>query len=347
MGTTATSATFNGTVGTQSYAFRARAIDRAQNLSEWSNAPFTTTFYAWQLTGRIKDGRDVPLAFAIAQTQPSAIVALPSGGNGQYMTYGATVTETYETNWSATGFGVLPTTTLELDADRNMHFAAILPPLDNIVSNPDFESGLSDGWQVSDTNPPTHTSLLKYSGHYAIALGDPLFNLATVLNLTDSDSVDSQSPRIMEDGLGTIHVLWLEGDALYHRQRLLNGSWSMAENLTSEGVPNSATVAVDDVGRLHAMWANWPGTYYKQRDTDGTWSALEQIDAHPWAGMSPRLAVDHAGIVHAVWEQGANPYIEVFYTWRSLAGVWATPQSLSAGCGQHSNGSQSPDRRRK
>ena len=72
-GVTTTSASFVG-ITEHTYAFRTRALDRAQNQEDWpvGNGDAQTTFYAWAITGQAHDNAGAPVVNVNVVTVPQA-----------------------------------------------------------------------------------------------------------------------------------------------------------------------------------------------------------------------------------------------------------------------------------
>ena len=148
MGTSVPTATFSiGIVG-HTYDFRSRAIDRAQNIGAWSptSAGTSTTFYQREISGMVYDTRHRPVSDAIITTSPSALNIAQSETGGNYAVYFADV-DTHTFTVTQGGYGATPAMTLNLTADVFPYH--VLPPIDNLIRDGDFESAaLADNWQV-------------------------------------------------------------------------------------------------------------------------------------------------------------------------------------------------------
>ena len=91
MGTTNTSAPFSGQPG-QTYYFRVRARDTAQNVQPWpaGDGNAQTTLYSWAITGKASDNRGTPVAGMAVATTPGALSGSASDDSGAYAAYVAT-----------------------------------------------------------------------------------------------------------------------------------------------------------------------------------------------------------------------------------------------------------------
>lgn len=169
--TTATSASFDGAPG-QSYFFRARAIDRAQNLESWppGDGDAMTTLYTWAVTGRATDNRGAPVVDMAVTTAPAAFHIAASDGEGRYAAHVATVTGSYTATGSKGGYGALPATAFPANPDASLDL--VLPPADNLVQNWGFETGsFGAAWQTSGTTAPVVvTDGRRHTGVYGALL---------------------------------------------------------------------------------------------------------------------------------------------------------------------------------
>ncbi len=110
-GTIATSASFSGVTG-HSYYFRSRARDLAQNLEGWptGDGDTSTLFYAWAISGTVRDNTGSPLVDASIATVPTAYAVFATDPGGLYAAYVVTTSSTYTASWSKSGYGSLPET---------------------------------------------------------------------------------------------------------------------------------------------------------------------------------------------------------------------------------------------
>lgn len=152
--------------------FRLRARDYSGNYEEWSpaaNGDAQTTFYHWGIQGAIEDNTGVPISAATAQFMPTTFIVEPSDEDGRYLSLTTAEASTYTVFWEKNAYGDLPPTVFIYGPD--MEFKVIMPPVDNLIINGDFESAqLDPNWLVSDNPVPTVVSN-AYTGQYAVQLG--------------------------------------------------------------------------------------------------------------------------------------------------------------------------------
>ncbi len=165
-----THAGFSGTPGS-TYYFRSRARDRAQNLEAWPpEGDAATTFYAWRVSGAVRDNTGAPVVGAVATVSPEAFDGFPSDSNGDYASYVAASADTYAVEWAKPGYGDLPLT--EFGSLQDASVDVVMPPADNLVDNWGFErEGVGvPGWHTGGALTPTLTSY-GHTGNYALSLG--------------------------------------------------------------------------------------------------------------------------------------------------------------------------------
>ncbi len=135
MGVVTTTASFAGTIG-HTYAFRSRALDRAQNQEDWpsGNGDAHTTFYFWAISGMAHTNTGSPLVGINVTTEPSAQGVIATDLNGLYSAYVITPSNTYTVSWAKPGYGSLPATTFEEPISTSMISQGTLPALGDIVT---------------------------------------------------------------------------------------------------------------------------------------------------------------------------------------------------------------------
>ena len=317
--TTQTAAAFTGTVG-QAYVFRVRARDAAENVEAVHAAAgdASTTLAAWAASGAVRTNRARPAANTTVTVQPSGQqgVSRPDGVYNVFST--AAQSDAYTITWANACFGALPAASFANNHD--MRVDAVLPPLDDVVADGDFESGaLAPGWQAGGAAPPVLAAEAVHTGAAGVRLGSRSFSSAQVVAATRNGSAPVLTLRI--DSRGALHALWLGETYLLYAQRPAGGAWSAAYNVASNanGI-DSVDMAVDDNDNVHLIWQTVDTLFYARRSAAGTWSAPETIVDSP---RLPQLAVDQRGIVHLFW-QNYNDY----YAQRGLDGVWSTPEVM-------------------
>lgn len=149
-------------------------------------------------------------------------------------------------------------------------------------------------------------------------------------------------PSLAADAEGRVHVAWYGFDGRFYQafyRRYVDGAWEPAVQLSSGNLDaNNPSVLVDAAGRVHVVWYKDDGHRYRiwhaVREPDGNFTlpqglpsaTQEEVDA-----FNAALAMDSAGVVHAVWdEKHADGYWVLHSTW-SRAGGWAAPDVLARG----------------
>ena len=156
--TTETSGSFGASeVGT--YYFRARARDKADNLSDWT-APVQTQVYRYDFSGNVLGNRGHWIPGAKVSAAEQALGNAYSGYGGSFtLHFNGTVTASLTV--TKTGFGSLPPAKgIGVTGDQS-GWLFVLPPTDDVMTNGGFESGLS-GWNASG---PAGFAALADGGH--------------------------------------------------------------------------------------------------------------------------------------------------------------------------------------
>jgi len=351
---TTASATFYGEVG-HTYAFRTRAVDRAQNAELWpeGDGDTQTTLYTWGITGKVTDNAGAPVSGAVITTTPSAIKQFYSAPTGDYGAYVAQNTDWYTFTIGKPGYGSVPATAFPLEPDAELDM--VLPPVDNVVQDWGFESGDLDGtyWQsgrftepVKMADPggdfwgPKIISDVQHTGVYAARMGMPQSTYAArvyTFQYWYERLTDSCIARATD---GTLHLTWATtyygGNALFYASLDTEGVWSIPEVITTYlhySGQHLCDVGPDDV--FHLVWLSSVGNmYYISRDLGGIWSLPQEVSSWEVAPEVQILGVtvDNSARVHIVRRVGrANVGYVLEYLSRNSDGTWSTPYQVSDG----------------
>jgi uncharacterized repeat protein (TIGR01451 family) len=343
VGTTDTSAAFSGTSG-QTYYFRSRAADNAQNVESWppGDGDAHTTLYTWEVSGVVRDNTGAPVVGAVVTTTPGAMAVIPSDGEGAYAAYVVTSSDSYAVAWRKDRYGDLPATNFNSDQDAFVN--VVLPPVDNIVHDGGFESGgLESNWVASDIVTPVVTDVVQHTGLYAAVLGQPI-QLAPPVTLFGGEGY-VWGLSLAADGNGVLHAMWLnviqagysETRTAYYASRQNDGTWSAPQNVsnyTHQTTPSR--IAVDRNGTVHTVWGGEgsPDIYYASRGSDGLWSERQRVFSSSdsnWV-RTVQFVVGDTGTIDMVWNYyDSYPTSHIYYTHRMNNGAWLTPQKIFSG----------------
>jgi uncharacterized repeat protein (TIGR01451 family) len=313
----------NPTAG-QTYHFRIRGVDRAQNKEAWApgNGNTSTTVYSAAVTGLARDNSGTPVQALVVTTSPASLQTITGDNDGRYAAYLATNAGSYTVNWSKNGYGPLPTTTFATTTDAQLPI--ILPPANNIVHNSGFETGsLEPHWLPDGTLPPVLTETVRNTGQYAVLLGqfDQPFNDGFALG----NSNVRADVAVGKDN--AVHIAWNHGSDLFYRQRSGTGSWATSQLVANNAIAGSSQLAVDDNNTVHLLWIGSDAIRYAQRPNGGSWSTPEVVYTGTASYPAPQMEVAGNGIVHVIWH--AN-YEAVFYRRRTTGGGWTTAQAITS-----------------
>jgi Tol biopolymer transport system component len=195
-----TTAAFTGEAG-HAYSFRVRATDQAQNQENWSSGPFSsTTFYVWQITGLVSDGRDRRVVDAAIELSPPGLTPITSTASG-YQGY-LSVSGVNTLTVSQSGWGSTPPMSVMIDRDVKVNHW--LPPLDDVIQNGGFEApAWPESWLTFGSPQPSLSSDDPHSGHASVRLG------RASGAIDPQDIMSGQGYHTAVDQQGTIYVVGL------------------------------------------------------------------------------------------------------------------------------------------
>jgi len=141
-------------------------------------------------------------------------------------------------------------------------------------------------------------------------------------------AADSLSPAVGLAPDSTVHVLWEQGDEIYHSYRT-GDIWSSPVRVAMGERP---TLVVDDAGTVHALFANEFGgnweIYHVSYRYD-VWSLPRNISHTSGASGMPRIALAPDGILYGVWAD-TTPGYSVIYHAHQENGYWVSGPIPSA-----------------
>lgn len=349
-----TTAVLSGGTAGETYYFRVRGTDKAENTESWpaENEYGQTTFYRWASYGHVFDNTHTPVSGASSTTIPTAASIVPSNNEGSYISYVLGSSPLYSADWSKPGYGSLPATNFLPDPDG--YHTVILPPADNIIANWDFEIGAtSPEWSSAGTLPQFITSTTPNTGAYSVGFGTPSATFTSNLSSFIGGNI---WPQVIFGPNGEVIAFWSDVDGgnpdTVFSELLPDGTWSTPmipplDGMDSFGI---AKTVIGPDGTLHMILVKSltdssptkTDIYYTRRTPNKVWVQPIKIyhsdnpDGNSSSGMN--LIVTDTGILHLVWREymkigysTACGY-DVFYTQRSLNGTWQTPINVSETC---------------
>ena len=278
-GTTNISDAYSGTVGTL-VQFRSRAYDQMYNYEPWPvNFDTETRFYTWDFSGTVVDNRGVPLSGIELNVNPSPWETSITDENGQYQTFllqeGVHSLQIQNANYAPT---------IETDLLLDKVDSIYLQPLDNVVTNGNFESSNANilNWGTTGALPIDVTTEYFHTGTNSVKIGAD----CTALCLGGSENfqwADYAEIDLVTDNQGNLHLLWhgaILGETAYpyYSFRDIDGNWSDPLQLGNEFASDQHVGAFSPDGVLHVFWTNRDDeVFYTKRFTDGSWSETEII----------------------------------------------------------------------
>ena len=98
-------------------------------------------------------------------------------------------------------------------------------------------------------------------------------------------------------------------------------------------------IAIDPWDRPHVLWEeDSPGgvLYFESHFDGSAWSTPADTGLSYSVADTLRIACDGAGVLHAVWPQGATSLTEVLHAQRPDGGAWSAAENISASPGSYS-----------
>jgi PKD domain-containing protein len=151
---------------------------------------------------------------------------------------------------------------------------------------------------------------------------------------------ESREPRVAMNASGQAIAAWVRlGSQLIIEaaSRTPQGSWGPPEQLfVAAGGPNQVDVAVGPAGEAVAIWTGYKNTsdYIVRaatRSSGGQWSPPVELSEGGQNAWEPRVAIDPAGNVFAVWTRWNDDGDTIIQVTEKKPGqTWGAPENLSA-----------------
>jgi hypothetical protein len=338
---------YSGTPGETIY-FRSRAIDNAENVEPWPTGGWDTftTFYLWSLNGQVFDNRENGLPSSTLSVSPLAINSEGVGFDGRFIRYHSVTTATVSVSQSGYS-SALPTI---FNGDENQDWWWSLSPVDNHISNGDFENDQLMSWQISGSFTSTRTSEVYHLGEGAAKIGQS--DLAGPATNLSSNEGDSRQPQIVRTSDNVLHTVWADftsipGDPtpskldLFYSFKAPGLPWSLPVIITPAHQNNTyfPYLEVGPDGTIHLVWIESVTTYglgelkYASKPLGGNWSVPVVIDqiSDAWNFLdTPIIAIDSIGGLHVTWTPGDDG---IYYLYKPQAGIWTSSLQLDYSSG--------------
>ena len=324
---------FEDGIAGETYYFRVRGIDRAQNVEPWPEGEgiVQTTVYDTAVVGIVQDNSGTPVQAIDLTTNPPSLGSFTGDDDGRYASYLAVGGDSYDVQWSKAGYGPLPITSLPGSVDSRLPI--VLPPADNVVQNSGFESGvLGADWLPGGTLSPIITDT-RHTGDYSLFFGQPI---PSFVNSHLVGNGQGQAQLVVAPDQ-TVHAAWVNQSQLLYSQRVFSGGWSEAAQLADNVFQTQ--LVVDENNTLHLIWQTADGAYYARRPSAGSWTTPQLVYASGDYLQYLQMVVADDGIVHIAWSMTPDDDYsnDIFYTRRAANGVWSVPHNVSASYGQSSS----------
>ncbi|MBM4429500.1 MAG: hypothetical protein FJ026_04020, partial [Chloroflexi bacterium] len=147
-------------------------------------------------------------------------------------------------------------------------------------------------------------------------LGSPVVNTSARQTLPSRSSVDPPAAPLISPSTALL--------ATQSATAIDPGPWHQ----------ESPSLAADSAGNLYAIWADYRGSAIEIRwaycPAGGTWQPSEEVNpASTTAPVGPKIAVDGAGNLYAVWLDDYGSVDAIYFTYRPAGGAWEPSQVIS------------------
>lgn len=173
---------------------------------------------------------------------------------------------------------------------------------------------------------------------------DGLWNAPAVIESDDVDSSGARAPRLAVAANGDAVAVWSHFDGVRENVRAnryaAGAGWGtsvLLESLDETARDGQPSVAIDRRGQAIAVWAQvLPGgamSLQSARWVPGTgWTAAQTMvsDTTGKRFLDAQVALDEAGIAHAVWTQSFAGAFTIHTARQAGVAAWSPPQRIDA-----------------
>jgi hypothetical protein len=170
---------------------------------------------------------------------------------------------------------------------------------------------------------------------------------AQLIETENLGSVQPAQPLLVDTSSGTtagnVTAVWRQYDGTNYNlwsNRFNNGtsSWGTAVKIENEdlGSPDVPQTVIDASGNVTAVWSQFDAVrrneWSNRMTAAGAWGTPQKIETQDLGSTSsPRIVVDSAGAVTAVWPQTDGVRQDVWGNRMDASGTWAGAQNLTSG----------------
>jgi hypothetical protein len=139
-------------------------------------------------------------------------------------------------------------------------------------------------------------------------------------NVSDSWGVDSRAPALAVTDSGIAHIVWEEGDGLYHSYRG-HGFWSEPSPIPGTGTGEQPALCAGPNDGVHLVYVNGIDIFYAAWGASG-WSLPKNVSQTSQISGSPDLAVASDGSIHIVAPEQTTSGKQLYYANSDDGAVW-------------------------
>jgi hypothetical protein len=303
----------------EKFYLRSRGIDNAGNIEAWpasNDGDAATRAFEWSLSGRISDGRGLPLVNLNLALMPFPIEISPTDSNGEFRA----LTE-------STGDHVLNNTSrfqLYMDWTRTLYQI----PSDNVIQQGGFEETTLTTWQAEPSTSAVITTEQPAVGVRSLWLGENCIGPCLQESITAARPLAGSQAQtaasfpfqgkaiLLMDETNRSYAVGWANNSLQFSSSNDGATWAppipLVNGTQAIGLYDAT---LDRANNLHVAWVietsnlgRTTGTIYYVRRTasNGVWSAPMRVGE----GVTPRLAVseDHVHLLYVqkVQDQGTE-----------------------------------------
>ena len=123
-------------------------------------------------------------------------------------------------------------------------------------------------------------------------------------NVSGSPEIDSEGPTLAVTDAGAAHLVWEEGNELYHSYRA-NGSWTDPDRISGTGNGEQPALAAGPENTVHLVYVNNSDIFYTSWSVSG-WGIPQNLSQTTQGSDSPYIAIDSDGTIHVVAVEGPD-----------------------------------------
>lgn len=151
-------------------------------------------------------------------------------------------------------------------------------------------------------------------------------------NVSTSPDVDSEMPALAVTDSGIAHIVWEEGEQLYHSYRAAS-SWSEPSPIPGTGTGEQPALDAGPNDEVHLVYVNDPDVFYAAWD-GSAWSLPKNVSQTSQVSDSPDVAVASDGSIHVVVVEQTLSGKQLYYARSADGSYWPDYRYISSAYGE-------------